>query len=161
MTLEGWSNLNYVTIAIEDTEERVHANQREDESRAQLDVLQHQVSELIKARDTATQSPELLSEVQSLKETIEAHSKQLEQSTEKLSQLEAENLILRDKPYVPLAASEKDSELKSHLCNLWILPSTKKTEPSVLAPLMGTRKPRGEAVKKTRTQIHLDSNSEM
>ncbi|KAF3544350.1 hypothetical protein DY000_02007715 [Brassica cretica] len=42
------------------------------------------------------ENPELSSEVQSLKEKLDEHFKQLEQSAEKLSQLESENLTLRD-----------------------------------------------------------------
>uniref|UniRef100_M4DSE8 Uncharacterized protein n=1 Tax=Brassica campestris TaxID=3711 RepID=M4DSE8_BRACM len=61
-----------------------------------LDALQNQVTELFRARETTTENPELLSEVQNLKETVGEHSKQQEQSAENLSQIEAENLILQD-----------------------------------------------------------------
>uniref|UniRef100_M4FIB8 Uncharacterized protein n=1 Tax=Brassica campestris TaxID=3711 RepID=M4FIB8_BRACM len=49
-----------------------------------------------RARETIEENPSLSSEVQSLKEKLDEHSKQLEQSVEKLSQLHSENTILRD-----------------------------------------------------------------
>ncbi|KAF3542946.1 hypothetical protein DY000_02006582 [Brassica cretica] len=52
-------------------------------------------------------NPELSSEVQSLKEKLNEHSKQLEQSTEKLSQLELENLNLCDENQALNTASNK------------------------------------------------------
>ncbi|KAH0893056.1 hypothetical protein HID58_055485 [Brassica napus] len=70
-----------------------------------LDVLQSHVTELHKTREEA--NPELSSEVQSLKEKLNEHSKQLEQSTEKLSQLELENLNLCDENQALNTASNK------------------------------------------------------
>ncbi|KAF2610122.1 hypothetical protein F2Q70_00011367 [Brassica cretica] len=55
----------------------------------------------------AEANPELSSEVQSLKEKLNEHSKQLEQSTEKLSQLELENLNLCDENQALNTASNK------------------------------------------------------
>ena len=49
-----------------------------------------------RARQTTGENPGLSSEVQSLKEKLHEHSKQLEQSAEKLSQLHSENTILWD-----------------------------------------------------------------
>ena len=48
-----------------------------------------------KAREAA-ENPELTSEVQSLKEKLSEHSKQLEQSAENLNQIQTENATLRD-----------------------------------------------------------------
>ena len=53
------------------------------------------------------ENPELSSEEQSLKEKLDEHSKQLELSAEKFSQLELENLTLRDENQVPNMASNK------------------------------------------------------
>ncbi|KAH0853595.1 hypothetical protein HID58_093060 [Brassica napus] len=72
------------------------ATLREAELRRQLDGIQSQVTELNIARIEVAENPELYSEVQSLKEKFDEHSKQLEQSAEKLSQLVSENLTLRD-----------------------------------------------------------------
>ncbi|KAH0845161.1 hypothetical protein HID58_091959 [Brassica napus] len=72
------------------------ATLREAELRRQLDGIQSQVTELNRARIEVAENPELYSEVQSLKEKFDEHSKQLEQSAEKLSQLVSENLTLRD-----------------------------------------------------------------
>ncbi|KAH0879383.1 hypothetical protein HID58_066777, partial [Brassica napus] len=60
--------------------------QREAELQRQIDGLQSQEEA----------NPELSPEVQSLKEKLNEHYKQLDQSAEKLSQLELENLNLRD-----------------------------------------------------------------
>ncbi|KAG2271618.1 hypothetical protein Bca52824_066173 [Brassica carinata] len=48
-----------------------------------------------RARETTGESPDLSTEVQNLKEKLDEHSKQMEQSTEKLSQLQSENTALR------------------------------------------------------------------
>ncbi|KAF2552901.1 hypothetical protein F2Q68_00034494 [Brassica cretica] len=83
-------------MAIEDTDEHVKATPREIDLHAQLDALHNQVTELLKAWETITEGPKLLSEVQNLKATLGTHSKQLEQSAEKLSQIEVEYLVIRD-----------------------------------------------------------------
>ncbi|CAG7909630.1 unnamed protein product, partial [Brassica rapa] len=62
----------------------------------QLGALQNQVTELFRARETTTENPKILSVFQNLKETLGEHSKQLEKSAEKLSQLKAEIFILQD-----------------------------------------------------------------
>ena len=59
-----------------------------------------------KAQET-TENPELSSEVQSLKEKLGEHSKQLELSAEKLNQLQTENATLRDQNKAPNTASSK------------------------------------------------------
>ena len=74
---------------MDEQNELPEATQREAELQRQINGLQSQVTEL--------HNPELSSEFQSLKEKLNEHSKQLEQSTEKLSQLESENLNLLDK----------------------------------------------------------------
>lgn len=102
-------------MAIEDTEEHVQATQRENKLRAQLEVLRNQVTELIKAKQTATESPELLSEVQNLKETLGEHSKQLELSAEKLSQLEAENLVPEDENQALHTTAGKRRRFRTHV----------------------------------------------
>ncbi|KAG5397570.1 hypothetical protein IGI04_019384 [Brassica rapa subsp. trilocularis] len=71
-----------------------------------IDGLQTQVIDLHKARET-TENPELSSEVQSLKEKLGEHSKQLELSAEKLNQLQTENTALRDQNKAPNTASNK------------------------------------------------------
>ncbi|KAF3537264.1 hypothetical protein F2Q69_00022971 [Brassica cretica] len=73
----------------------------------QLDGIQSQVTELNRARIEVVENLELSSEVQSLKEKLDEHSKQLEQSAEKLRQLELENLTLRDENQAINTASNK------------------------------------------------------
>lgn len=82
-------------MALKDHDNQSLATPREIELLNRLDALQIHVTELHKARET-TDNPELFSEVQSLKDKLDEHSKQLEQSGEKLGALEAENLVLQD-----------------------------------------------------------------
>ncbi|KAF3560073.1 hypothetical protein F2Q69_00013508 [Brassica cretica] len=83
-------------MPVDDQDNTSESTPREAELQRQLDGLQSHVTELRKDRE-ATEDPDLSSEVQSLKEKLDEHSKQLEQSAEKLTQLESDNLVLRDK----------------------------------------------------------------
>ncbi|KAF3485405.1 hypothetical protein F2Q69_00052554 [Brassica cretica] len=65
-----------------------------------------------KAKET---NPELSSEFKSLKEKLNEHSKQLEQSAEKLSQLESENLNLRDENQALNTASNKKRRFRAQV----------------------------------------------
>ncbi|KAF3529654.1 hypothetical protein DY000_02042892 [Brassica cretica] len=100
------SNLSYVTMAVVEQDDPSEFTPREAELQRQIDGLQSQVTDLHKPRET-TENPELSSEVQSLKEKIGEHSKQLELSTEKLNQLQTENTALRDHNKAPNTASSK------------------------------------------------------
>ncbi|KAF2534396.1 hypothetical protein F2Q70_00029677 [Brassica cretica] len=81
------SNPNYVIMVVDEHNEQPEATPREVELQRQLDGIQSQVTELNRARVEVAENPELSSEVQSLKEKLDEHSKQLEQSAEKLKQL--------------------------------------------------------------------------
>ena len=70
-------------MAVDEQNELPEATQREAKLQRQIDGLQSQVTELHKTREET--NPELSSEFQSLKEKLNEHSKQLEQSAEKLS----------------------------------------------------------------------------
>ena len=70
--------------------------QRVAELQKQVDGMQSQITEMNRTREATEENPNLSLEVQSLKEKIDEHSNQLEQSAEKLSQLQSENTILRD-----------------------------------------------------------------
>ncbi|KAF3578963.1 hypothetical protein DY000_02031242 [Brassica cretica] len=83
-------------MALRDHDDLSQATPREIELHTQLDTLQSQLTELQKVLGTAWENPEILSEVQNLKEMLDEHTMQLGQCVEKLSQLEAENLILRN-----------------------------------------------------------------
>ncbi|KAF2534746.1 hypothetical protein F2Q70_00029996 [Brassica cretica] len=86
----------------------IHQNfsPREAQLQRQIEGLQSQVTDLHRARET-TKYPELSSEVQSLKEKLGEHSKQLELSAKKLSQLQTKNASLRDQNKAPNTASSK------------------------------------------------------
>ncbi|KAF3572529.1 hypothetical protein F2Q69_00059550 [Brassica cretica] len=79
-------------MAVDEHYELPEATQREAELQRQIDDMQGQVTGLHQTREET--NPELSSEFQILKEKLNEHSKQLEQSAEKLSQLESENLTL-------------------------------------------------------------------
>ena len=83
-------------MALGDHDDLSQATPREIELHTQLDTLQSQLTELQKVLGTAWENTEILSEVQNLKEMLDEHTMQLGQCVEKLSQLEAENLILRN-----------------------------------------------------------------
>ncbi|KAF3576220.1 hypothetical protein DY000_02031449 [Brassica cretica] len=76
--------------------EPTEAAQTTDELQKRVDGLQSQITDMHQARETTGENPGLSSEVQSLKEKLDEHSKQLEQSAENLSQLHSENTVLRD-----------------------------------------------------------------
>ncbi|KAH0939080.1 hypothetical protein HID58_006541 [Brassica napus] len=63
--------------------------------------MQSQITEMNRTQEATEENPNLSSKVQSLKEKLEEHSKQLEQSAEKLSQLQPENTFLRDQKPSP------------------------------------------------------------
>nr|VDC76418.1 unnamed protein product [Brassica rapa] len=79
-------------MAVNEQDELPKATQREAELQRQIDDLQGQVTGLHRTREET--NPELSSEFQILKEKLNEHSNHLEQSAEKLSQLESENLTL-------------------------------------------------------------------
>ncbi|KAF2556088.1 hypothetical protein F2Q68_00015902 [Brassica cretica] len=62
----------------------------------QVDGMQSQITEMNRTREATGENPNPSSEVQSLKEKLDEHSKKLEQGAEKLSQLQSENTVLRD-----------------------------------------------------------------
>ncbi|KAH0866900.1 hypothetical protein HID58_073922 [Brassica napus] len=80
-----------MTRAVDKQDNPSKSTPREAELQRQLDGLKSLVTDLHKARE-ATENLELSSEVQSMKEKLDEHSKQLDQSAEKLTQLESENL---------------------------------------------------------------------
>ena len=101
-------------MAVDEQDNPSESTPREAELQRQLDGLQSQVTDLHKARE-ATENLELSSEVQRLKEKLDEHSKQLEQSAEKLTQLESENLVLRDKNQALNTASNKKRRFRTQV----------------------------------------------
>ncbi|KAL0655533.1 hypothetical protein Bca4012_076117 [Brassica carinata] len=92
-------------MAVDEQDELPEAIQREAELQRQIDDLQGQVTGLHRTREET--NPELSLEFQTLKDKLNEHFKQLEQSAENLSQLESENLILRDENQPLNMASNK------------------------------------------------------
>ncbi|XP_013739460.2 uncharacterized protein LOC106442306 [Brassica napus] len=98
-------------MVVDEHDELHEATQREAKLQRQIDDLQGQVTGLHRRREET--NPKLSSEFQILKEKLNDHSKQLEQSTEKLSQLESENLTLRDENQSLNAASNKKRRFRT------------------------------------------------
>ncbi|KAH0867591.1 hypothetical protein HID58_074613 [Brassica napus] len=92
-------------------DELPEATQREAELQRQIDDLQGQVTRLHITREET--NPELSLEFQTLKEKLNEHSKQLEQSAENLSQLESENLILQDENQALNTTSNKKRRFRA------------------------------------------------
>ena len=107
-------------MSVDEQTELPEVTMTEVEVQRQLGVIQSQVTELNRARLEVAENPELSSEVQTLKEKLDEHSKQLEQSAEKLSQLESKNLTLRDenKALIRQVTRSVDSMLISGPCRL-------------------------------------------
>ncbi|KAF2533301.1 hypothetical protein F2Q70_00029244 [Brassica cretica] len=93
-------------MAVDEQDSPSESTPREAKLQRQLGGLQSQVTDLHKARE-ATENLEPSSEVQCLKEKLDEHWKQQEQSAKKLTQLESENLVLRDKNQALNMASNK------------------------------------------------------
>ncbi|KAH0884138.1 hypothetical protein HID58_060234 [Brassica napus] len=67
--------------------ESPEASQTTAELQKQIDSLQGQITDIHRTQETTGEISNLSSEVQSLKEKLDEHSKQLELSAEKFSQL--------------------------------------------------------------------------
>ena len=76
--------------------ESPEASQTTAELQKKIDSLQGQITDIHRTQGTTGENSNLSSEVQSLKEKLDEHSKPLELSAEKLSQLQSENTALRD-----------------------------------------------------------------
>ena len=100
-------------MAVDERDELPEATQREAEIQRQIDDPQGQVTGLHRTREET--NPKLYSEFQILKEKLNEHSKQLEQSAEKLSQLESEYLTLPDVNKALNAASNKKRRFRTQV----------------------------------------------
>ncbi|KAL0707413.1 hypothetical protein Bca4012_073839 [Brassica carinata] len=85
------------------------------ELQKQIDSLQGQIIDIHQTQGTTGENPNLSSEVQSLKEKLDEHSKQLELSVEKLSQLQSENTALRDQNQTLNVAGNKKRRLNTRV----------------------------------------------
>ncbi|KAH0939125.1 hypothetical protein HID58_006586 [Brassica napus] len=83
-------------VAVDEHGEPTEASQTAAEFQKQIDGLQGQIADMHRARETTGENPDLSSKVQGLKEKLDEHSKQLEQSAEKLSQLQSANTVFWD-----------------------------------------------------------------
>ncbi|KAF3529141.1 hypothetical protein DY000_02042184 [Brassica cretica] len=146
-------------MAVDEHDELPEATQREAELQRQIDDQQGQVTGLHRAREET--NPELSSKFQILKEKRNEHSKQLEQSAEKLSQLESENLTLRDENQALNTTSNKKRRFRTQVRPMPPL----ETPNSGTGASFSTAAPGGEAstrekAKDAQTYDGEDSDSE-
>nr|VDD31349.1 unnamed protein product [Brassica oleracea] len=146
-------------MAVDEHDELPQATQREVELQRQIDDLQGQVTGLHRTREET--NPELSSEFPILKEKLNEHSKQLEQSAEKLSQLKSENLTLRDENQALNAAGNKKRQFRTQVCPM----PTLETPNSGTGANLPTTAPGGDAstrekAKDAQTYDVEDSDSE-
>ncbi|KAF3521405.1 hypothetical protein F2Q69_00047182 [Brassica cretica] len=146
-------------MAVDEHDELPEATQREAELQRQVDDLQGQVTGLHRTQEDT--NLELSSEFQILKEKLDEHSKQLEQSAEKLSQLESENLTLRDENQALNASSNNKRRFRTQV---WPMP-TLETPSSGAGANLPTTAPGGDAsTRETAKDAHTydaeDSDSE-
>ena len=95
--------------------ESPEASQTTAELQKQIDSLQGQITDIHRTQETTGEISNLSSEVQSLKEKLDEHSKQLELSAEKLSQLQSENTALRDQNQTLNVAGNKKRRLNTRV----------------------------------------------
>ena len=128
-----------------------------------LDALQDQVIELHKARETAVENPELLSEVQGLKYKLDEHSKQLDESAEKLGALEAKNLVLRNENQALNTTSNKRRRLRTQVWSMHSLNTSIDADDEAQRPVPTDEEPAAGTSTARSTQVHddKDSDSEM
>ena len=93
-------------------------------------------------------NPELSSVFKILKEKHGEHSKQLEQSAEKLSKLESENLTLRDENQALYAASNKKRRFRTQVCPM----PTLETPNSGTGANLPTLAPGGDALMREKAK---------
>ncbi|KAF2549279.1 hypothetical protein F2Q70_00023119 [Brassica cretica] len=146
-------------MAVDEHDELPEATHRETKLQRQIDDLQGQVTRLHRAQEET--NPELSSEFQILKEKLNEHSKQLEQSAEKLSQLESQNLTLWDENQALNVASNKKRRFRTQVCPMLPL----ETPNSGIGTSLPSAAPGGEAstrekAKDAQTYDGEDSDSE-
>ncbi|KAF3595209.1 hypothetical protein DY000_02022684 [Brassica cretica] len=146
-------------MAVDEQNELPEATKREAELQKQLNYLQSRVTELHRTREEG--NPELSSEVQSLKEKLNKHSKQLEQSAKKLSQLESEKLNLRDENQALNTTSNKKRRFRARVCPMPTLEIPNSGMGANLPPkASGEDAPVREKAKEAQTYDVEESESE-
>ncbi|KAL0702587.1 hypothetical protein Bca4012_058709 [Brassica carinata] len=147
-------------MALEDHDYQSEATPREIELLNQLDNLQSLITELHKSREATVDNPELLQEVQTLKGKLDEHSKQLQQSAEKLGALEAENLALQDKNQARGEAGNKRRRFRTRVRPMPPLDTPTNEEGAAHRPIPVDEPENGDTVTR-KTWTHRDSDSEM
>ena len=107
------------------------------------------------------ENPKLSSEVQSLKEKLDEHSKRLKQSAEKLNQLEPESLTLRDENQALNTASNKKCRFRTQIQAMTTLETPNSGGDATLPPTTSQGDGAAhEKAKGTHTYDVKDSESE-
>ncbi|KAF3556705.1 hypothetical protein F2Q69_00013466 [Brassica cretica] len=95
--------------------EPIEAAQTTVKLQKRVDSLQSQITDMHRTGDSTEENHGLSSEVQSLKEKLDKHSKQLEQGAEKLNQLHSENAVLRDQNQALNATGNKKRRFNTRI----------------------------------------------
>ncbi|KAF3535651.1 hypothetical protein F2Q69_00023594 [Brassica cretica] len=102
-------------VAVDEHGEPTEAAQTTAELQKEIEGWQSQITDMHRARETTRENPDLSSEVQNLKEKLDEHSKQLEKSAEKLSQVQSENTVLRDQNQALNATGNKKRRFNTRI----------------------------------------------
>ncbi|KAL0745136.1 hypothetical protein Bca101_100993 [Brassica carinata] len=130
-------------MTMDEHDKPIEAAQTTTALQKRVDVLQSQITDMHRARQTTGENPGLSSEVQSLNEKLHEHSKQLEQSAEKLSQLQSENTILWDQNQALNATCNKKRRF-----NTRVQPMGNLNTPSIEGESDSELEPENEAPKR-------------
>ncbi|XP_056864457.1 uncharacterized protein LOC130511470 [Raphanus sativus] len=147
-------------MALEDDANQTEMTPREIELLNKLEFLQSQVTDLHKSREATPGGPELLLEVQNLKDKLGEHSKQLQQSAEKLYAIEAENLVLRQENHTLGEASNKRKRFRTKVRPMASLYTPRDSEEVPRRPASTKDEPESREATNDRTQVQVDSDSD-
>ncbi|XP_056843226.1 uncharacterized protein LOC130495750 [Raphanus sativus] len=147
-------------MALDDDTNQAEMTPREIELLNRLEILQSQVTDLHKARETTPGGHELLLEVQTLKDQLGEHSKQLLQSAEKLDAMEAENLVLRQENQTLGKTNNKRKRFRTKVRPMASLNTPRDGERTSHRPITTDDKPEGREAAHNATRVQVDSDSD-
>ncbi|XP_056864071.1 uncharacterized protein LOC130511209 [Raphanus sativus] len=133
---------------------------REIELLNRLEILQSQVTDLHKNRETTPGGHELLLEVQTQKDQLGEHSKQLQQSAGKLDAMEAENLVLRQENQTLGETSKKRKRFRTKVRPMASLNTPRDGERTSHRPVTTNDEPEGREAAHNETRVQVDSDSD-
>ena len=142
----------------EDDTNQVEATPREVELLNQLEALQSQITDLHKVQETMPGGHELLQEVQTLKDQLGEHSKQLQQSAEKLDAMEAENLVLQQENQTLGATGNKRKQFRAKVRPMASLSTPRNDGGTSRQPAAAGDGPDSRETARDATRVQEDSD---